>query len=118
MFLGHGYRDFSEYNDYQFFNFQDHLAREHQSGGSSSLHLDSDTDSAEDYSDARSQLGERHALDPRHHKPILYFTDSQPGAGLHQAFEMAAECKVHAVMRRSCIIPALWARYLCQSGLE
>lgn len=88
-----GYRDFREYvsaqthcsDPLQFFSYRD-LSRGRRL-------LDSDTDSDNEFSDARSHLGEHLALEAKY-GGIQCYTDPDPGEYLHQAFEYAAECKV------------------------
>ena len=87
-----GYRDFREYARaqtgdplQQIFSYQD-LNRGYRL-------IDSDTDSDNEFSDARSHLGEQQALEAKY-GGIQCYTDLTPGDYLHQAFEYAAECKV------------------------
>ena len=95
-----GYRDFADYamannpRDYAVLDVQDFLSGD--LGRSSRLfdRLDSDTDSADEFSDANSQLEEHHFFDGRGRKQIIFIGDSSSPESLNQAFELAHECKV------------------------
>lgn len=105
MMQSGGYRNFADYasannpRDINIMNMQELLSQEHGLSGGSSRFLDSDSDSDYEYSDARSHLGEQHALEARYGRnQIIYLSEPVPGEYLHQAFELAAECKVPAAV--------------------
>ena len=98
-----GFRDFGDYNlanshtrNLQSLELRNLLGDDRGLSESSSRFFpDSDTDSAEDYSDARSQLDDHHALEARYgRRQILYLPDPRPGEALADAFGLAFECKV------------------------
>ena len=102
MIQSGGYRDFTEYNasasnprEPYLMSMQELLNQERGLSGGSSRFLDSDSDSDYEFSDARSHLGEQHALEARYGRnQIIYVSEPNPGDYLHQAFEHAVECKV------------------------
>ena len=101
MLGSRGYRDFGDYNlannsrDLQLLELRNLIEGDRGlSEGSSRIFPDSDTDSAEDYSDARSQLDDHHALEARYgRRQILYLSEPRPGEALNDAFGLAFECK-------------------------
>ncbi|KAL3135358.1 hypothetical protein ABBQ32_007547 [Trebouxia sp. C0010 RCD-2024] len=100
MMQSGGYRNFADYasannpRESYIMNVQELLSQERGLSGGSSRFLDSDSDSDYEFSDARSHLGEQHALEARYGRnQIIYLSEPTPGEYLHQAFELAAECK-------------------------
>ena len=90
MLSSGGYRTFREYaraqNDpLQYLSYRD-LSR-------GCRLIDSDTDSDNEFSDARSQMGEQQALEIKY-GGMQYYADPTPGEYLHRAFEFASDCKV------------------------
>lgn len=102
-----GYRNFSDYasannpRDSYLMNVQELLNQERGLSGGTSRFLDSDSDSDYEYSDARSQLGEQQILEARYGRNQIFYIQPDPvtpGDYLHQAFEVAAECKVSSAV--------------------